>query len=141
MQNSALGAYLALAHFPDPLTAVPCAISACTHSLMGSAIAGAWRWSDLRGAGVIENRPGHPQSVYNLLRVAKHKTAQDERLTMPCVTASFWGPTAILGHKHKRTSHAPRRDSRCRGHGSGAARRRRQRRSINWRIKLTLSKH
>lgn len=50
MQNSALGAYLALAHFPDPLTAVPCAISACTHSLMGSAIAGAWRWSDLRGA-------------------------------------------------------------------------------------------
>lgn len=48
MQNSALGAYLALAHFPDPLTAVPCAISACTHSLMGSAVAGAWRWSDLR---------------------------------------------------------------------------------------------
>ncbi len=50
MQNSALGAYLALAHFPDPLTAVPCAVSACTHSLMGSAIAGAWRWADLRGA-------------------------------------------------------------------------------------------
>ena len=50
MQNSALGAYLALAHFSDPLTAVPCAISACTHSLMGSAIAGFWRWRDLAGA-------------------------------------------------------------------------------------------
>ena len=49
MQNSALGAYLALAHFSDPLTAVPCAISACTHSLMGSAIAGFWRWRDLAG--------------------------------------------------------------------------------------------
>ena len=50
LQNSALGAFLALAHFPDPLTAVPCAISACTHSLMGSAIAGAWRWGDLMRA-------------------------------------------------------------------------------------------
>mmetsp|Transcript_18399 Transcript_18399/g.55394 ORF Transcript_18399/g.55394 Transcript_18399/m.55394 type:complete len:425 (+) Transcript_18399:278-1552(+) len=50
MQNSALGAFLALAHFPDPLTAVPCAISACTHSLMGSAIAGVWRWRDIQRA-------------------------------------------------------------------------------------------
>jgi BASS family bile acid:Na+ symporter len=50
-QNSALGAVLATLHFADPLTAVPCAISATTHSLLGSAFAGFWR---LRG-------PGQPQ--------------------------------------------------------------------------------
>lgn len=48
MQNSALGAFLAMSHFADPLTVVPCAISACIHSVMGSAIAGAWRWSDIK---------------------------------------------------------------------------------------------
>lgn len=48
MQNSALGAFLAMSHFADPVTVVPCAISACIHSVMGSAIAGAWRWSDIR---------------------------------------------------------------------------------------------
>jgi len=45
MQNSALGAVLAAVHFSDPLTAVPCALSACLHSLMGSA----WRSSDATG--------------------------------------------------------------------------------------------
>jgi BASS family bile acid:Na+ symporter len=44
MQNSALGAVLATLHFADPLTAVPCAISATTHSLLGSAFAGVPRW-------------------------------------------------------------------------------------------------
>lgn len=39
MQNSALGAVLASVHFQDPLTPVPCAISACCHSLIGSAVA------------------------------------------------------------------------------------------------------
>lgn len=48
MQNSALGAFLAMAHFADPVTVVPCAISACIHSVLGSAIAGAWRWRDIR---------------------------------------------------------------------------------------------
>lgn len=44
MQNSALGAVLALQHFPSlPLAAVPCAISACMHSLLGSALAAFWR--------------------------------------------------------------------------------------------------
>lgn len=44
MQNSALGALLATAHFPaNPLAAVPCAISACTHSVMGSLLAAYWR--------------------------------------------------------------------------------------------------
>lgn len=46
MQNSALGAVLAAMHFQDPLTAVPCALSACLHSLMGSALAAFWRSND-----------------------------------------------------------------------------------------------
>jgi hypothetical protein len=44
MQNSALGALLASLHFAaHPLAAVPCAISACTHSVMGSLLAAFWR--------------------------------------------------------------------------------------------------
>ena len=43
MQNSGLGAVLAQRHFTDPLTAVPCAISATFHSVMGSVLAGVWR--------------------------------------------------------------------------------------------------
>eukprot|EP00887_Chlorella_sp_A99_P003307 scaffold9.g3307.t1 len=46
MQNSALGAVLAAVHFPaHPLAAVPCAISACVQSLLGSLLAAAWRAS------------------------------------------------------------------------------------------------
>ena len=41
MQNSALGAVLATLHFADPLTPIPGAISACMHSVLGSALAGA----------------------------------------------------------------------------------------------------
>jgi len=49
MQNSGLGVVLAQRHFPaEPLTAVPCAISSVTHSLIGSLLAGWWR---LRGPG------------------------------------------------------------------------------------------
>ena len=46
MQNSALGAVLAAMHFSDPLTAVPCALSACLHSCMGSGLAAFWRSQD-----------------------------------------------------------------------------------------------
>ena len=46
MQNSALGALLATLHFADPLTPVPCAISACMHSIVGSGIAAYWRLHD-----------------------------------------------------------------------------------------------
>jgi bile acid:Na+ symporter, BASS family len=46
MQNSTLGASLALLHFSDPLTAAPCAISACMHSMIGSLLAGFWRHVD-----------------------------------------------------------------------------------------------
>lgn len=43
MQNSGLGVVLARSHFPDPLTAVPGAISAVCHSVLGSVLAGFWR--------------------------------------------------------------------------------------------------
>jgi bile acid:Na+ symporter, BASS family len=46
MQNSGLGVVLARKHFPDPLTAVPCAISSVFHSVIGSALAGYWRLRD-----------------------------------------------------------------------------------------------
>jgi BASS family bile acid:Na+ symporter len=48
MQNSGLGAVLAQAHFANPLTAIPSAISAITHCIIGSACA-AW-WSRRRPA-------------------------------------------------------------------------------------------
>jgi len=50
MQNSALGALLASKHFvSNPLAAVPCAISACAHSMMGSFLAAFWRWQSAEG--------------------------------------------------------------------------------------------
>lgn len=43
-RNSALGAQLALAHFPlQPFTAVPAMVSTCVHSLMTSLLAAAWQ--------------------------------------------------------------------------------------------------
>jgi len=42
MQNSGLGAVLAQAHFTNPLTAIPSAISAITHCIVGSALAAWW---------------------------------------------------------------------------------------------------
>ncbi|MDI1338077.1 MAG: bile acid:sodium symporter family protein [Lacunisphaera sp.] len=48
MQNSGLGVVLARRHFADPLTAVPCAISSVFHSVIGSVLAGWWRWRDRR---------------------------------------------------------------------------------------------
>lgn len=51
MQNSGLGVVLANKHFVNPasgvaLAAVPCAISAVMHSIIGSLCAGYWRWRD-----------------------------------------------------------------------------------------------
>lgn len=43
MQNSGLGAVLARRHFADPHTALPAAISATVHSVIGSALAAWWR--------------------------------------------------------------------------------------------------
>jgi BASS family bile acid:Na+ symporter len=42
MQNSGLGAVLAQTHFANPLTAIPSAISAITHCILGSALAAFW---------------------------------------------------------------------------------------------------
>ena len=43
MQNSGLGAVLAAAHLPNgALAAVPCAISAAMHSIIGSSLAAIW---------------------------------------------------------------------------------------------------
>lgn len=42
MQNSGLGAVLARRHFADPLTALPAAISATFHSVIGSVLAAWW---------------------------------------------------------------------------------------------------
>jgi BASS family bile acid:Na+ symporter len=50
MQNSGLGSVLATQHFPGTAAPVPCAISAVYHSLMGSLLAGWWRWRDARRA-------------------------------------------------------------------------------------------
>jgi BASS family bile acid:Na+ symporter len=49
MQNSGLGAVLAQAHFANPLTAIPSALSAITHCIIGSILA-AW-WSRRPPAG------------------------------------------------------------------------------------------
>ena len=43
MQNSGLATVLARTHFANPLTAIPCAISAVVHSVVGSLLAAWWR--------------------------------------------------------------------------------------------------
>ncbi|KAK8706353.1 hypothetical protein V6N13_049922 [Hibiscus sabdariffa] len=43
MQNTLLGLVLAAQHFDNPLTAVPCAVSSVSHSVLGSMLAGIWR--------------------------------------------------------------------------------------------------
>jgi bile acid:Na+ symporter, BASS family len=45
MQNSGLGVVLARQNFPDPLVAIPSAISSLFHSLIGSLVAAVWRRS------------------------------------------------------------------------------------------------
>ena len=49
MQNSGLGAALAVKHFAAlPLASVPCAVSAVTHCILGSIAAGVWRMMNAR---------------------------------------------------------------------------------------------
>jgi hypothetical protein len=44
LRNSALAAQLAMLHFPAfPLAALPCALSACVHSVLGSLLASWWQ--------------------------------------------------------------------------------------------------
>ncbi|WP_032920941.1 bile acid:sodium symporter family protein [Leptospira santarosai] len=49
MQNSGLGVVLARNNFPDPLVAIPAAISSLVHSLIGSLLAAFWRRSAREG--------------------------------------------------------------------------------------------
>ncbi|MEW5299400.1 MAG: hypothetical protein WDW38_004580 [Sanguina aurantia] len=42
MQSSALAAVLAKLHFADPVIVAPCVLSACTHTTIGSILAGYW---------------------------------------------------------------------------------------------------
>lgn len=55
MQNSGLATVLAREHFTDPLTAIPCAISAVVHSVVGSFLAAIWRTK--KQAKAAENPP------------------------------------------------------------------------------------
>jgi len=56
MQNSGLGATLARQHFASmPAAALPCALSATAHSILGSLLAGYWRWRQPRSG-----RPTRP---------------------------------------------------------------------------------
>lgn len=48
MQNSGLGAALATKHFPDPNTALPAAISAVSHCVLGSIAAALWGKTERR---------------------------------------------------------------------------------------------
>ena len=60
MQNSGLGVVLATQNFPDPLVAVPSAISSLFHSLIGSVLAGWWRASRLKGGAPEPGGAGAP---------------------------------------------------------------------------------
>ena len=52
MQNSGLGTALATKHFAAlPLAAVPCAVSAVTHCILGSIAAGVWRVMKAKSTG------------------------------------------------------------------------------------------
>ena len=62
MQNSGLGAALAKAHFANPaMVALPCAISATFHSVIGSLIAGIWRLRPVRTALPASSPPPRGQ--------------------------------------------------------------------------------
>ena len=61
MQNSGLGAALARRHFAAmPLTALPCAISATFHSVIGSILAGIWRLRPPQRQPGVGPSPGKP---------------------------------------------------------------------------------
>ena len=62
MQNSTLAVSLANAHFANPLTAVPGAISATMHSIFGSILAGFWRLRDARARRRDTRSPSSPPS-------------------------------------------------------------------------------
>jgi BASS family bile acid:Na+ symporter len=59
MQNSGLGAVLAQRNFPTlPAAVTPCAISAACHSVLGSLLAGLWRWRPPGQASLTQKEAG-----------------------------------------------------------------------------------
>jgi BASS family bile acid:Na+ symporter len=60
MQNSGLATVLARAHFANPLTAVPCAISAVVHSVIGSLLAAYWRMRPARQSCFLQTADASP---------------------------------------------------------------------------------
>lgn len=58
MQNSGLGTHLANQSFPGTAAPVPCAISAVYHSLIGSLLAGFWRWRSSRETQTLNEAQG-----------------------------------------------------------------------------------
>ncbi|HEX9593175.1 MAG TPA: bile acid:sodium symporter family protein [bacterium] len=60
MQNSGLGVVLARQNFPDPMVAIPSAISSLCHSLIGSLLAALWRRSGDRLWQEAERPAGAP---------------------------------------------------------------------------------
>lgn len=60
MQNSGLGAVLARRHFADPATALPAAISATFHSVIGSLLAAWWSRHPARRAHREGKAPAEP---------------------------------------------------------------------------------
>ncbi|KAI0565879.1 Sodium Bile acid symporter [Gracilaria domingensis] len=68
MQNSSLAVSLANAHFANPITAVPGAISAVMHSVFGSILAGFWRFTASKDAVPFsEEKPVATDSLYREL--------------------------------------------------------------------------
>jgi bile acid:Na+ symporter, BASS family len=64
MQNSGLGAALARQHFAAlPLAALPCALSATFHSVIGSLLAGLWRMWPVVSAPVPGVKPDEVQLI------------------------------------------------------------------------------
>ena len=57
MQNSGLGVVLAQQNFVSPLVAIPCAISAVFHSLVGSLAAAYWRGQSSKNRGQESTTP------------------------------------------------------------------------------------
>ena len=56
MQNSGLGVVLARQNFPDPLVAIPSAISSLFHSLIASLLAAVWRRTATPGESAPRSR-------------------------------------------------------------------------------------
>ncbi|PXF44573.1 putative sodium/metabolite cotransporter BASS1, chloroplastic [Gracilariopsis chorda] len=68
MQNSSLAVSLANVHFANPATAVPGAVSATMHSVLGSILAAIWRFSSSKQPpSMVQEAPITVESLYREL--------------------------------------------------------------------------